>query len=178
MYSSLRAARRATSTGKRDLVSIRDPDAADRIAFHLARVIERALDALRDEGRAAFGVDLALHLIEEVVREVVRKADVESLISERPDNSAQMLRAIRTHLPDGSLERIESPLIPLLDTTLLTNAPGEPRVGRQIQAEIASSDRIDVVMAFIRRTGISPLRIEAYTASKIADIRTMEPSAC
>lgn len=146
--------------GEPDLVSIRDPDAADRIAFHLARVIERALDALRDEGRAAFGVDLARHLIEEVVREVARKADVESLTSERPDSSAQMLRAIRTHLPDGSLERIESPLIPLLDTTLLTNAPGEPRVGRQIQAEIASSDRIDVVMAFIRRTGISPLRDE------------------
>ena len=49
------------------------------------------------------------------------------------------------------------PLIPLLDTTLLTNAPGEPHVGHQIKA-IASADRIDVVMAFIRLTGINPLK--------------------
>src|SRR5262249_2926557 len=48
------------------------------------------------------------------------------------------------------------PLIPLLDTTLLTNAPGEPRVGSQLVAEIASADRLDVVMAFIRRSGIRP----------------------
>src|SRR5207342_2427676 len=42
-------------------------------------------------------------------------------------------------------------------TTLLTNAPGEPRVGNQVLAEIHSADRIDVVMAFIRRSGIAPM---------------------
>ena len=62
-----------------------------------------------------------------------------------------MLRAVRGLLPDGTPETIAAPLIPLLDTTLLTNAPGEPRVGHQILAEIASADRIDLVMAFIRR---------------------------
>jgi superfamily II DNA or RNA helicase len=69
-----------------------------------------------------------------------------------------VLRAIRQKLPNGQLELIPKPLIPLLDTTLLTNAPGEPRVGHQIEAEIASADRIDVVMAFIRLTGINPLK--------------------
>lgn len=49
------------------------------------------------------------------------------------------------------------PLIPLLDTMLMTNSPGEPRVGHQLVAEIHSADRIDVVMAFIRRSGIRPM---------------------
>ncbi|MDP9225855.1 MAG: DEAD/DEAH box helicase family protein, partial [Actinomycetota bacterium] len=49
------------------------------------------------------------------------------------------------------------PLIPLLDTTLLTNAPGEPRVGKQILTEIESADAIDVVMAFVRRSGLTPI---------------------
>ena len=61
-------------------------------------------------------------------------------------------------LPDGSPESIPVPLIPLLDTTLLTNSPGEPRVGHQIQTEIASADRIDVIMAFIRRSGLAQIR--------------------
>ncbi len=40
-----------------------------------------------------------------------------------------VLRAIAALRPEGSAERIDKPLIPLLDTTVLTNAPGEPRIG-------------------------------------------------
>jgi len=69
----------------------------------------------------------------------------------------QVLHSVVGHLPDGRRDSISEPLIPLLDTTLLTNAPGEPRVGHQLFTEIHSSDRIDVVMAFIRRSGIAPL---------------------
>src|SRR5262249_22381492 len=64
---------------------------------------------------------------------------------------------IARRMPDGSPETIAPPLIPLLDTTLLTNAPGEPRVGSQLHTEIASADAIDIVMAFIRFSGIRPL---------------------
>lgn len=49
------------------------------------------------------------------------------------------------------------PLTPLLDTTLLTNAPGEPNLWSQIGSEIGSADRIHLIMAFIRRSGIGPL---------------------
>ena len=48
-------------------------------------------------------------------------------------------------------------MIPLLDTTLLTNAPGEPRVGSQVLTEIESADAIDLVMAFIRTSGLLPI---------------------
>jgi HKD family nuclease len=68
-----------------------------------------------------------------------------------------VLHSVVGRLPDGRPESIAEPLIPLLDTTLLTNAPGEPRVGHQVLTEIHSADRIDVVMAFIRRSGIAPL---------------------
>jgi HKD family nuclease len=70
-------------------------------------------------------------------------------------------------LPDGRPEAIPTPLIPLLDTTLLTNAPGEPRVGHQLATEVLSADRIDVVMAFIRRSGIAPF-IESLRAHCLA----------
>ena len=45
----------------------------------------------------------------------------------------------------------------LLDTTLLTNSRGEPALWHEIRAEIHSSDAIDVVMAFVRWSGIRPL---------------------
>jgi HKD family nuclease len=71
--------------------------------------------------------------------------------------SGSVLRTIAGHRPDGSRESIPHPLVPLVDTALLTNAPGEPRVGSQVLAEIHSADRIDVVMAFIRKSGIAPM---------------------
>jgi superfamily II DNA or RNA helicase/HKD family nuclease len=133
--------------------SLRPPEAADRIALHLARVVERAIGAIDESERTAIGIDLARRLIGLIV-EVVSAGD---LGAERPVIPGEVLRSIVGHMPDGRRESIVAPLIPLLDTTLLTNAPGEPRVGHQVLTEIYSADRIDVVMAFIRRSGISSL---------------------
>lgn len=137
-----------------ELVGLRSAEAADRIALHLARVVERAVDDLPDDSRVPDGVRLARSLVDIVSS----GSKAKGLQSERPSETSQVLRAIRGSLLDGRPEVIDAPLIPLLDTTLLTNAPDEPRVGSQIQAEIASADRIDVVMAFIRLSGIRPLK--------------------
>jgi superfamily II DNA or RNA helicase/HKD family nuclease len=96
-------------------------------------------------------------LARQLVDQIVATTQADSLSSERPVDAGEVLRSILGRLPDGNPELIEEPLTPLFDTTLLTNAPGEPRVGRQVLAEIHSADRIDVVMAFIRCSGIRPL---------------------
>jgi superfamily II DNA or RNA helicase len=132
---------------------LRAPEAADRIALHLARIVERAIASVDESERTATGISLARRLVE-----VIRSSPSGSELGpESPVESGEVLRRVVGHLPDGRPESIEEPLIPLLDTTLLTNAPGEPRVGHQVLAEIHSADRIDVVMAFVRRSGIGPL---------------------
>lgn len=139
-----------------DRTAIRDADAADRLALHISRVVERAIDSLPDRDRAKLGANLTRRLIAELAREPrFAKSD---LAKEDPTDPPELLRAVSAALPDGRPETIAQPLIPLLDTTLLTNAPGEPNVGHQLLAEVASADRIDLVMAFIRRSGIRPLR--------------------
>jgi superfamily II DNA or RNA helicase len=132
---------------------LRNAEAADRIALHVAKVVETAIEDLPAEDRSVEGVKLARQLIELIAQHV----GGDQLSAMQLADPAAVLRGIRGQLPDGRPQDIPKPLIPLLDTTLLTNAPGEPRVGHQIQAEIASADRIDLVMAFIRRTGINPL---------------------
>ncbi|GMU01293.1 DEAD/DEAH box helicase [Corallococcus caeni] len=138
---------------------LHEAEAADRIGLHLARVIERAIASLDREERVAIGTALA----RKVVELVVDATEASALTSERPVEPGSMLRSVLGKLPDGSPETLSEPLIPLLDTTLLTNAPGEPRVGNQVLTEIHSADQIDVVMAFIRRSGIAPM-LEALRA--------------
>lgn len=149
-----------------DTSVLHQAEAADRIALHLARVLERALESLNDKERVAVGTALAARLVDLIANELESKAAA-ALIPERPIEPASVLRAILGKLPDGKAETIPAPLIPLLDTTLLTNAPGEPRVGSQVLTEIHSADRIDVVMAFVRRSGIAPMldAIRAHCAA-------------
>lgn len=134
-------------------VALRPAEAADRIAQHLAREVIRAIDAVPEGERVATGVEVARLLIDQIAQRLPRSGAVTAM----PDSPATVLSAIGEWRPDGRVRMPGRPLIPLLDTTLLTNAPGEPRLGRQILTEIESADSIDLVMAFVRRSGLLPL---------------------
>lgn len=128
-------------------------EAADRIALHMGRLLRQSVQALDAKQRIALGLNLAqriISLLEEIPGTGVDSAD-------RLSDDGQVLRALLARLPDGRPELLSLPATPLLDTTLLTNAPGEPRVGFQLGSEIPSADRIDVLMAFVRQTGIRPM---------------------
>lgn len=130
-----------------------DPaEAADRIALHLGQLVRRAIAGLDGKQRNEVGLHLARQ-VGELLLDASRAVDAGDL----PSPTGDVLRAIAGMNPDGSIEAMPLPATPLLDTTLLTNAPGEPRIGHQLQTEIPSADRIDVLMAFVRQTGIRPL---------------------
>ena len=128
-------------------------EAPDRIALHLSRVVHRAIGALPERER----VEASMRLVRDLIELIGDRLAIDDLTDDRPVKAGEVLAAVYGQRLDGGTDTIEPPLTPLLDTTLLTNSPDEPRVGRQLLAEIQSADRIDVVMAFIRRTGIRPM---------------------
>ena len=157
LYESLITnALRAKLDGLPDALVPRDrrlssADAADRIAWHVSKQVERALLDVSDEDR----VDVALRVAQALLDRLGEVAESDG--SARLIEPASVLHAVLRRLPDGQPEEVDAPVIPLLDTTLLTNAPGEPTLWSQLRSEIASASSIDVVMAFIRRSGIAPL---------------------
>jgi superfamily II DNA or RNA helicase/HKD family nuclease len=132
---------------------LRKAEAADRIAQLLAKQIMKALESVSEDDRVSVGVEVA-HLLLEALRAKLPRAEnvIDPIVA-----PGEVLAAIGKLQLDDSVLIPRQPLIPLLDTTLLTNAPGEPRVGHQIHREIESADSIDVVMAFVRRSGLRPL---------------------
>ena len=144
-----------------DLERLHAAEAHDRIAFHLSRALAAAVRSLPEKDRVAQGLSLARALLDFVAQET--QCD---LGGDRPAPSAQVLKAVFGRLPDGSPARVSAPDIPLLDSTLLTNAPGEPSLRHQISTEIDSADGIDLVMAFVRWTGVRELlsALENHTA--------------
>jgi len=132
---------------------VRSAEAADRLALHLGRIVHRTITGVDDADRVAVGIALARKIIEQIDQTITGSQTG----PDAPIEPGTVLRAVLGRTPDGRVEEMPEPLIPLLDTTLLTNAPGEPRVGNQLLTELHSADRIDLVMAFIRRSGIAPL---------------------
>ena len=99
-------------------------------------------------------IRIAVELIDELQRHADGRQDLEA---ERPIEPGRVLQSILHRRPDGIPEPLVRPLTPLLDTTVLTNAPGEPAVAHEIRAEIPSADSVDILMAFIRWSGIRGL---------------------
>lgn len=127
-------------------------EAADRVSRHVARVLALAIEAAPERERA----EQAARLAREIVRALSESVDA-GLADEAPVAPPAVLHALLRRRPDGTPDVIERPLTPLLDTTLLTNAPGEPAVGHELRAEVHSADAIDLVMAFVRWSGVRPL---------------------
>ena len=72
--------------------------------------------------------------------------------------SARLLSEIRpTAILPGQAETIR-PLIPLAESTLLVNASGEHSVGQAMIHEIPSAQRIGLICAFIKYSGLRLLQ--------------------
>ena len=142
-----------TTTVAPQLRELADAEAADRLSRHLSAIVTRAIEALPERGRARAGAQIIARLIEQLSN----SSEAVNRLADLPIDPARVLSAILKRRPDGSPEVLDAPLTPLLDTTLLTNSRGEPAVGHELRAEIHSSDALDVVMAFVRFSGIRPL---------------------
>ncbi len=137
-----------------DIRDLRDVEAGDRLSRHIAGIVSRLVDGLAEQDRAREGVALLRSVIDQLTR---LAADQDAASSDLPVAGGRVLHAVERRLPTGQVEHIERPLTPLMDTTVLTNAPGEPALAHELRAEVGSAHSIDVIMAFIRRSGIQPL---------------------
>lgn len=136
-----------------DLSTLNPAEVSDRLALHLGALVRRAVDSVPQASRIQMANQIAQDLGQTLNGMVTADLSADLLTDD-----LQLLRGIGSVQPDGSVRHYPHPRTPLLDTTLLTNSPGEPRLISQIESEIASADAIDLVMAFIRRSGLNPLR--------------------
>src|SRR5262249_40901206 len=112
---------------------LRSAEAADRFALHLSRQVALALADVSDDDRVEVGLKVARELLQRLGEMIT--TDPSGL----PSDPAHVLHAVVARRPDGSHGVVAEPLIPLLDTTLLTNAPGEPNLWNQLRSEIESA---------------------------------------
>ena len=152
LYESLLTAR---SSGElavvQDLVTeIRNVDHAEQpevLARHLREAVVRRLRATTSEPNR---VDLVNRLL---------------AVLEMPDDALgndvrQLMSLSRLAAPGVIATSTSRPTTPLSDAALLTNAHGEPSLGSELRAELATADRVDLLCAFVKWYGLRLLEPE------------------
>ncbi|MGB3829798.1 MAG: DEAD/DEAH box helicase family protein, partial [Ornithinimicrobium sp.] len=116
------------------------------LARHLARVVETELSGRKPETRR------------EVVNALLDRLDVPD--ERLSGDSRPLLSLVPPPAPGVTPRSTTRPATPLSDAALLTNAHGEPSIGSEIRAELASADEVDVVLAFVKWHGLRLLERE------------------
>lgn len=132
-----------------DTEALEPADAPLLLARHLAAIVRNALRAIPEEGRVAHQTQLTNELLQALAARLPSDAASDDFIPQPPQRLAAVypIDALKSRRP-------AAPEIPLGQSDLLVNARDEPRIGAVLEKEIESADRIDLIIAFIRWSGL------------------------
>ncbi len=119
------------------------------LARHIAAIVKTALRGVPDEERAVRQTEICNEIVRTLTAALPNEVDEGDLVAEPP----RKLAAIYPFDPLREA-RPPAPEIPLGQSDLLVNARDEPRIGAVLEREIESADRIDLIIAFIRWSGL------------------------
>ena len=131
-------------------------EAPERLARHAMEEVRRSLDPEEAADDQAIRVN-----------DLIKDLGVDQEELDEVDLPARILRGIKAKAPTGGvLDLPPLPATPFSQSDLLVNAEGQPNIGSELKAELASADRVDLICAFVIWSGVRQLReaIEAVVA--------------
>ena len=140
-------------------------ESAEVLSRHLAKMIRGVLASAGGEGRASLlrQVDIANRIAAHLVN---MAPDGAATADQMVAASHDMLLAVAEMPPAPDAVRFPlRPATPLSGTALLVNGRDQPRIGTEVQKELASADHVDLLCAFIKWHGLRVIddHIEALT---------------
>ena len=122
--------------------------AADRAALYAYQAIRSTLDQVPENVRPAVAIQVINGIVEQL-------KEIHPEIERKHVPEASQVLALGLLRPTGEVDFPTGPLTPLLDSSLHTNAKQEPSLITQLLSEFDSADRVDIIMAFVLKTGVS-----------------------
>ena len=141
---------------RKALAPIDPAEAAEVMSQYLADVARRGLENVLDiGGDIAAQVELANRIVA-LIESSTQEADFASLgIDRRAEQLLALLRENDPRLAAGrTAEGLERPETSLARSSLFTGAVHEPQMYTELKREIASADRIDMLVSFIKWSGL------------------------
>src|SRR4051812_35168974 len=137
------------------LATLDPAEAHEALTRHVASVVGRVLRTAGGDDQTAVArqVDLANSIVK-AISALSPAAAPDDAIAE-PGRS--VLAVVAPPTAPGPIAFPERPEVPLSASALLVNGRGQPRIGHEVNRELASADRVDLLCAFIKWQGLRVL---------------------
>ena len=137
-------------------------EASKVLAQYLTEVVQKGLDNVQDNGG---GIEAQIELANQIVSTIqttTKEADFAALgVDQRAEQLLALLRETDPRLAVGKTAAdIERPETSIAQSSLFTGAVHEPQMYTELKKEIVSADRIDMLVSFIKWSGLRLLMDE------------------
>ena len=138
-----------------DVAPVDTGEASKVLSQYLTEIIEKGLDNVRDNGGSLAD---QIALVNRLVDAVKTETREDSFGDMSVDRQAEQLLALFDRqdsiLAVNEKAQIVRPVTSLAHSSLFTGAVREPQLGSELKKEIASCDRIDMLVSFIKWSGL------------------------
>lgn len=150
--------------------SLTPDEAADLLSRHVYEATRRALRGVSGRDALAEQLRVANRLIATLATE--RPEEVAPDDAARSEVLLSLLTQASVALGRGELPR---PGIPLRHSDLIVNGPRDRRLGAEVVRELASADRVDMLMSFVKFSGLVELEpaLAAYRSRTRGPLRVL-----
>lgn len=156
--------------------AISAPSSADVLSQFMRGAIRKGLYIVGEKASAGNAEEAQVSLCNDIIRRLSAATGDDGLLDMLIDNRMEKLlavlnRAVRRYtLSDGKLHR---PDTPLSVSALFTGSGSEPSLASQLRKEIATSDSVDLLVSFIRWSGLRLIIDELKRLSERGRIRVI-----
>lgn len=135
--------------------SIDKAEGSKILAKYIAEIIEKGLDNVRDNGGDVLAqVDLANKIVTTIIDETKEAGFDVFKISERAQQLLALMDKNDSALLLNEKVRVTRPETSISQSSLFTGAIHEPQMFTELKKEIVSSNRIDMLVSFIKWSGL------------------------
>ncbi|MEV6109126.1 DUF3427 domain-containing protein [Streptomyces sp. NPDC051940] len=117
------------------------------LAAHIGAAVRDLLQSSPAEKR--------VRMVNQILDALSSLEDAKQWIEQVADGPRQLHALFEPTAP--GVYALNRPSIPLSESALLTNAPDDPSLGSELRAELATADRVDLLCAFVKWTGLRVL---------------------
>ena len=141
-------------------------EASGILTGYLKEIIKKGLDHTADQHDKAERLRAQIALANDIIALIKARTENEDLQDELVEGAGKQLLGIA---PENSLQQVKKkcelprPETSLIETSLFTGAQKEPSMFHELKKEILSADRIDMLVSFIKWSGLVMIMDELET---------------
>lgn len=148
--------------------SLDSEEARKLLSTYISAITRRALKIVREQADDDEAVLAQVRTCNEIISTLKNTLNDEELDDWKLDEQGEILTFIYSklnHIRGIKDEKVLRPVTPLSQSSLFTGAHSEPNMMSELQHEIVTSDRIDLLVSFIKWSGLRILmeQLEHFT---------------